>query len=374
MSTMNNFQFATIFANKRKEMNATQEDIARYVGVSRAAVSKWEKGLSYPDILLLPKLAAYFNVSIDDLLGYEPQMTEQRILEIYANLSKRFATNAFCEVDAEIEMLVTEYYACFPFLLKMVQLYVNYLDVAVDRNKTLEKALTLCTRVKEYSGDYKLANEALMLEGVIYVLQGHPAKVLELLGEDVSIQLGTEQLIATAQKMLGNADKAKEILQVHMYQQILSIISSAGESLILELDKPDYFDEIVRRIETILTTFNMAQLNVNTVLVFYVQAASGYAMLQRFDEAYLCIERYVKACMQIEFPLRIAGDSYFYLLDDWIDRELVLSTQMPRDNDTVKNALYETIANNPLFKVFESDVRYKNLLMNLKHYLRLEGV
>lgn len=371
---MNNFQFAAIFANKRKEMNATQGDIAQYVGVSRAAVSKWEKGLSYPDILLLPKLAAYFNVSIDDLLGYEPQMTEQRILETYAHLAKRFATGDFHEVDAEIERLVTEYYSCFPFLLKMVQLYVNYLDVAVDQSETLEKALALCKRVKDYSGDYKLANEALMLEGFIYVLQGHPSKVLELLGEDASIQFGTEQLIATAQKMLGNAEKAKEILQVNMYQQILSIVSNAGESLILELDKPDYFDEIVRRIDIILTTFNMTQLNVNTALVFYIKAANGYAMQQRFEEAYLCIERYVKACMQIEFPLRIAGDSYFYLLDDWIGRELGLGTQMPRDNDTVKKALYETIANNPLFTFFESDVRYKNLLLNLKHNLQLEGV
>ena len=66
---MSNFQFATILATKRKELDVTQEDIAQYIGVSRAAVSKWEKGLSYPDILLLPKLATYFNVTIDDLLG-----------------------------------------------------------------------------------------------------------------------------------------------------------------------------------------------------------------------------------------------------------------------------------------------------------------
>lgn len=371
---MNNFQFATILSTKRKELDVTQEDIARYIGVSRAAVSKWEKGLSYPDILLLPKLATYFNVTIDDLLGYEPQMTEQRILETYAHLAKRFATSDFHEVEVEIDTLVTEYYSCFPFLLKIIQLYVNYLDVAKDRDHILEKALALCIRVKDYSGDYKLANDALVMEGFIYVLQGQPTKVLELLGEDVPIQLGTEQLIATAQKMLGKTDKAKEILQVNMYQQILSSVASAGESLLLELDKPDYFDEIVHRIEIILTTFNMVQLNVNTALVFYVQAANGYAMQQRFEEAYLCIERYVNACLQIDFPLRIEGDSYFYLLDDWIKRELLLKAQTPRDNDTVKKALYETIAHNPLFATLANDARYQNLLTNLKHYLRLEGV
>ncbi len=66
---MRHFQFADVFTNRRKQLGVTQEQIADYVGVSRAAVSKWEKGLSYPDITLLPKLATYFNVSIDELLG-----------------------------------------------------------------------------------------------------------------------------------------------------------------------------------------------------------------------------------------------------------------------------------------------------------------
>ncbi len=372
--TMNHFQFATIFTTKRKELNVTQEEIARYVGVSRAAVSKWEKGQSYPDISLLPKLAAYFNVSIDDLLGYEPQMTEQRILETYATLAKDFTLKPFAEIDAKIDELLAEYYSCFPFVLKMAQLYVNYLDVTTNREATLEKVLALCKRVKEYSGDYKMANEALMMEGFVYVIQGDAPKVLELLGEDVPIQLGTEQLIATAQKMLGQTDKAKEILQVHTYQQILSIVSNAGESLLLELDKPDYFDEMVRRMEAIITTFELTHLNVNTALVFYVKAASGYAMQQRFDQAFHCIEKYVKACMQVQFPMRLEGDAYFYLLDDWMARELVLSTQTPRDNDTIKRALYETIASNPLFASLQDEARFVNLLTNLHHYLRLGEV
>ncbi|MER2112740.1 MAG: helix-turn-helix domain-containing protein, partial [Solibacillus isronensis] len=38
---MTNFQFAAIFAERRKQLQVTQEEIARHVGVSRAAVSKW---------------------------------------------------------------------------------------------------------------------------------------------------------------------------------------------------------------------------------------------------------------------------------------------------------------------------------------------
>ncbi len=49
----------------------TQEDLATAIGVSCQAVSRWEKGGSYPDMELIPAIAAYFGVSIDWLFGYD---------------------------------------------------------------------------------------------------------------------------------------------------------------------------------------------------------------------------------------------------------------------------------------------------------------
>ena len=67
---------------KRKEKKITQDELAKYIGVSKAAISKWETGQSYPDITLLPILAAYFNMSIDELIGYEPQMVKEDIQKL----------------------------------------------------------------------------------------------------------------------------------------------------------------------------------------------------------------------------------------------------------------------------------------------------
>lgn len=57
-------------ANLRKEHNLTQEAVADALGVSIAAVSKWENAIAYPDIELLPKIAALFDVSVDYLMNY----------------------------------------------------------------------------------------------------------------------------------------------------------------------------------------------------------------------------------------------------------------------------------------------------------------
>lgn len=53
----------------RKKKNATQEELAAELGVTAAAVSKWEHGNTLPDVLMLTALADYFAVSTDELLG-----------------------------------------------------------------------------------------------------------------------------------------------------------------------------------------------------------------------------------------------------------------------------------------------------------------
>lgn len=49
-----------VIYNLRKEKRITQEQLANFIGVSTAAVSKWESGISYPDITLLPVIATFF--------------------------------------------------------------------------------------------------------------------------------------------------------------------------------------------------------------------------------------------------------------------------------------------------------------------------
>ncbi len=53
----------------RKKKNVTQEELAGELGVTAAAVSKWEHGSTLPDILMLCALADYFAVTTDELLG-----------------------------------------------------------------------------------------------------------------------------------------------------------------------------------------------------------------------------------------------------------------------------------------------------------------
>lgn len=64
----------------RKERDLTQKDLAKEIGISFQAISKWERGQSLPDIALIPVISNILQISIDRLFGYK---SEQQITSIY---------------------------------------------------------------------------------------------------------------------------------------------------------------------------------------------------------------------------------------------------------------------------------------------------
>lgn len=63
----------------RKSNNYTQEELAGKLGISRQAVSKWETGVTVPDLEVLLKISKLYHISINDIL--EPKIQPQRITD-----------------------------------------------------------------------------------------------------------------------------------------------------------------------------------------------------------------------------------------------------------------------------------------------------
>ena len=367
---MENFQFAKILLMKRQELHLTQEDIAKYVGVTRAAVSKWEKGLSYPDITLLPKLATFFNTSIDTLLGYEPQMTKEQIEKLYMEFAQKFATLPFEDVIKQLEQVKNEYYSCYPLLLKLVQLYINYSKSTEQREEVLQSAFDLAERVRMHAPQIQLVQEATVMQSLIHLMRGNAEAVLELLGIEPDLDYGVEQMIITAHTMLGNIELAKEIAQISMFQKLFSFISLSIESLQLHLDRPQFFEQTVERIEVILNVYNIPALQPNVAFIFNLKAATGYMLLQQHDKALVMLEKYVESCEKCVFPLSLKGDEYFYLFNNWIHRQGQVMTQAPRDEQSIKNDLVREIESNPVFAPLHEEEVFQQLVKKLKRILQ----
>ena len=67
---MSNLKIGQKIKAKRRERELTQEELANILGVTKAAVSKWENGESYPDITMLPQIAQLFCITMDELFDY----------------------------------------------------------------------------------------------------------------------------------------------------------------------------------------------------------------------------------------------------------------------------------------------------------------
>lgn len=59
----------TNIAYYRKKGEMTQRELAEKLGICTQSVSKWEQHISCPDIMLLPKLADIFNITIEELFS-----------------------------------------------------------------------------------------------------------------------------------------------------------------------------------------------------------------------------------------------------------------------------------------------------------------
>lgn len=88
----------------RKSCSLTQEQLGAKLGVSNQAVSKWEKGESMPDIMLLPKLCSILGISIDSLL----EMPEKAMPD---NIVSNFCRHA--EVNGKSSVLIDAFSRMF---------------------------------------------------------------------------------------------------------------------------------------------------------------------------------------------------------------------------------------------------------------------
>lgn len=91
-----------MYGEKIKELRInsgkTQEDVAKYLGVAPQTIYKYEKEINEPDTATLSKLADYFNVSVDELLGRET-ITEP--IEIAASMKDKADLSEMTEKDKQ---------------------------------------------------------------------------------------------------------------------------------------------------------------------------------------------------------------------------------------------------------------------------------
>jgi len=93
--------FSEKFKQLRKNRNLTQEQISDIFHVSFQTISRWETGVNYPDVEMLPHIAIFFKVSLDELLGIDMIAKEERVEEYLRDIKKMHTSG---KIDEAIKM------------------------------------------------------------------------------------------------------------------------------------------------------------------------------------------------------------------------------------------------------------------------------
>jgi len=130
----------------RKRKDITQEELAENLGISFQSISKWERGEGYPDITMLPDLADFFNISIDELLGAE-RISGGYFSDIYVQAHK-YELNG--DYDKAVELLrdTLKKYPKYNFDLmsKLASILLRIDNNSEEGKICAEKAVKLCER------------------------------------------------------------------------------------------------------------------------------------------------------------------------------------------------------------------------------------
>ena len=226
-------------ATLRKSKKLSQEELADILFTSRQAVSKWERGESYPDIDRLKDLAIYFNVSIDYLLDYDIEAVS--LNGFMERLAKCAEARKFDVSIDEIKMVVSKNKNNFDLLIRAIEYLIDYWA----ENKTIdliELVTSYCKRaITIFQPNNKAGVTIKDLHSVIgesFMVKGDYAATRAYFKENKIS--GFETLEAHCDVQLGNYKEAQELLSGNYLQSFTKLIDGNIAQIILFLKTKKY--------------------------------------------------------------------------------------------------------------------------------------
>ena len=354
----------------RRGKKLTQEQLADFIGVTKASVSKWEKGQTLPDILLLPELASFFDVSVDALLGYEPQLSKEQIGKIYLELSADFARLPFEEVMDRSRRLMKKYYACYPFLFQLCTLWLNHFMLAKEQTRQTEILAdieTLCTHILDNCRNTGICSDTAILKGIVQLQLGRTQEVIDGLKEilnPIRLSAQTDTILIQAYLTQGDTEKAASYTQMSMFSHLIAFVGCSVARLGMEQADLAACEETIRRLEALFELYDMEALHFNAASQFYYQAAAVYSTHQEKEKALRWLERFAR-CVE-RFAANGAAlnvTPYFSLVKPWFD-SLDIQNHAPRDLKVILASSAEA-PKNPIFNFLKDDPAFRGICRRL---------
>lgn len=158
-------QIGHVIRKYRKEKDMTQEEMANRLGVTAPAVNKWEKGSSMPDITLLAPIARLLGISLDTLLSFREELTQEEIQDIIYTLNSKLRGQSFGEAFAYVKEKIAQYPNC-EYLILEAAILLNAERMRTENGTGNDEVVVLVQPDPEQSGKKRETQDETEVHGM----------------------------------------------------------------------------------------------------------------------------------------------------------------------------------------------------------------
>lgn len=347
-----------VIQEQRKLLGLTQEQVADYLGVSTPAVSKWEKGITSPDIGLLPPLARLLKIDLNTLFCFSEDLSAAEIGFFCNELAKQARENilsAFNVAEAKIHDYPHNEQLLLNVTIILDSLLLQTADDTLPIDSLDTKILGWYLQLAE-SNDEQIRNSANYMRVSRYIRQGNTDAAQEVLD---TIQDKTDLISALPDKLM---------LQVSIYLQ-----QHKSELAALELEKA-LFKEITR-VQMLLTKLVDAELASGNTEFAYKIAEKASAMVDVFDmweyNRYVATYQITEQEKNADTMLHLLEQMLEALTTHWSLTDSVLYHRMAPETKTVQSrelmsVLLSGLETDPQCAYLREHPRYNDLIEKYK--------
>lgn len=169
----------------RLQRELTQEQLADVLCVSAQAVSRWENGTTYPDITLLPTIASYFEITLDELMGMENWRSEEQLKELLGQLEENGSKGLIYENILLLRDAVKTYPTNYELQFRLVNqlAFCEYKDgrglSEEEKISFNREAAEIGNRILSHCTDGAIINQTTQQLCYIYSSLGEKEKAIE---------------------------------------------------------------------------------------------------------------------------------------------------------------------------------------------------